>query len=302
LKQILFIWLIIGCILPALTSCENKPSEASEYISDKDTFTILCDPSWESIIRSFIVTYDGLNAHQSIKLLVKPESECIQELLTNNHSTVFVSRSFTKEERTFLESNQWTIEDDTLCYDGLAWIVPRSFPKDSITVKEIQELFERGTFQGQLYSIQLNSTGSSIANYLSAYFGVPPSVKHIYTGGTDEEILNRITQSNQSIACISSSWLVNLEEPKHRSYLSAVKLLKIISPKDQKAYFPFQNDLALGMYPFKRVLRVLNHDARSGLGTAFASFLMHERGQRAFLKAGLLPYKIPGREVEFKTQ
>ena len=302
MKQILFIWLIIGCILPALTSCENKPSEASEYISDKDTFTILCDPSWESIIRSFIVTYDGLNAHQSIKLLVKPESECIQELLTNNHSTVFVSRSFTKEERTFLESNQWTIEDDTLCYDGLAWIVPRSFPKDSITVKEIQELFERGTFQGQLYSIQLNSTGSSIANYLSAYFGVPPSVKHIYTGGTDEEILNRITQSNQSIACISSSWLVNLEEPKHRSYLSAVKLLKIISPKDQKAYFPFQNDLALGMYPFKRVLRVLNHDARSGLGTAFASFLMHERGQRAFLKAGLLPYKIPGREVEFKTQ
>jgi len=302
LKQILFAWLVIGCVLSAVSSCENKPPETSDDIAEKDTFTILCDPSWESIIRSFIVTYEGLNAHQSIQVLVKPESECIQELLTNRHSTVFVSRSFSKEENIFLEHNQWSIDDDTLCYDGLAWIVPRSFPRDSVTVQEIQELFERGTFQGQSYSILLNSSGSSVANYLSTYFGVPPSVKHIYTGGSDEEILNRITQSNQSVACISSSWLVNLEEPKHRSYLSAVKLLKIISPKDHKAYSPFQNDLALCMYPFKRVLRVLNHDARSGLGTAFASFLLHERGQRAFLKAGLLPFKIPGREVEFKTQ
>jgi phosphate transport system substrate-binding protein len=293
---------MIGCILSAVTSCENKPPEASGYVAEKDSFIILCDPSWESIIRSFIITYEGLNAHQSIQLLVKPESECIQAILQNTYTTVFVSRSFSKEESTFLEHNQWTIENDTLCYDGLAWIVPRSFPKDSVTVAEIEELFTSGSFQGQLYSIQLNSSGSSVANYLSAYFGVPPSVKHIYTGGTDEEILNRIAQSNQSLACISSSWLVNLEEPKHRSYLSAVKLLKIISPKDHKAYSPFQNDLALGMYPFKRVLRVLNHDARSGIGTAFASFLIHERGQRAFLKAGLLPFKIPGREVEFKTQ
>ena len=302
MKKILFVWLTISCVLSALTSCEIKAPETSDYITEKDTFTVVCDPSWESIIRSFIITYEGLNTHQSIRLLVKPESECIQAILQNTYSTVFVSRSFNKEENTFLEHNQWTIEDDTLCYDGLAWIVPRSFPKDSVTVQEIQELFERGTFLGQSYSILLNSSGSSVANYLSAYFGVPPSVKHIYTGGSDEEILNRITKNNQSVACISSSWLVNLEEPKHRSYLSAIKLLKIISPKDQKAYSPFQNDLALGMYPFKRVLRVLNHDARSGVGTAFASFLIHERGQRAFLKAGLLPFKIPGREVEFKTQ
>jgi phosphate transport system substrate-binding protein len=215
---------------------------------------------------------------------------------------VFVSRNFSPEELNVLNQKQWRVANDTLCYDGLAWIAPKSFPKDSLSVDEIRILFQTGVLEGINYTIQLNKTGSSVANYLTNYFGVPPSTSHLYTGGSDEKIIQSVQQHNRSLACISSGWLVNLEDQKHQAYLSSVKVLKIAAHANEKSYSPFQNDLALNSYPFKRILRVINNDANDGLGTAFASFMIGNRGQRVFLKAGLLPYRMPAREVELKMK
>ncbi|MBC7450651.1 MAG: substrate-binding domain-containing protein [Cytophagales bacterium] len=296
-----FLLLVSLILFIGFSSCESEQRNVSAVVS-KDTVTVLCDPSWQPIIQSFINTYEGLNAHRVVKLIVKSEAECINDLLNKKYKTVFVSRNFTLEEQNLIQEQQRVIKNDSLCYDGLAWIVPETFPKDSATLSELKTLFSTGTLDGSSYSIQLNSTGSSVANYLTGYFGMPPSTKHIFRGGSDEEMLASIREHASSIACISSYWLVDLENVKHRAYLSSIKVLKVIRPEDHKSYLPFQDDLALNAYAFKRVLRVLNNDANSGLGTAFVSFLMSDRGQRLFLKSGLLPYKMPSREIEFKTR
>lgn len=287
--------LVASCTTKQEVSTTTSPSSI-------DSVTVLCDPSWESIVRTFIVTYEGLNPRRKVNLLVKPESECVVDLINNRYNTIFVSRDFTEQEKNVLKQKQWSINNDTLCFDGIALIVPKSFPKDSLNVNEIKKLFQTGEFQGSTYSIQLNSTGSSIANYLSNYFGVPPSTSHIYTGGSDEEIIKSVQEHTTSLACISSSWLVNLEDKKHKAYLESIKVLKVVNSQTNLAFSPFQNDLALDSYPFKRVLRVLNNDAHVGLGTAFASFLIGNRGQRVFLKAGLLPFNMPAREIEFTNK
>jgi len=296
IASLLFSFLLVA-------SCTTKQeTESVKQHPSIDSFTVLCDPSWESILRTFIVTYEGLNPTRKVNLLVKPESECIADLINSRYNTVFVSRDFTEQEMNLLKQKQWRVNNDTLCYDGIAWIAPKSFPQDSLSVNDIKQLFQTGKLNGTTYSIQLNSSGSSIANYLTAYFGVPPSTAHIYTGGSDEQIINSVAQHTQSLAGISSGWLVNLEDKKHRAYLASIKIVKVIDTKSNVAFSPFQNDLALNSYPFKRVLRVLNNDANTGLGTAFASFLIGNRGQRVFLKAGLLPFKMPAREIEFKLK
>lgn len=289
----------IVCIL--CLSCSNS-KENAKLAQTFDTVTVLCDPSWENCIRTFIKTYEGLNPTRKVLLLVKPESECISDLLNDRYRTIFVSRDLVSKEKAFVTSNQWHLKNDSLCYDGLTWIAPKSFPPDSLTVAEIKELFQTGMLRGISYTIQLNGKGSSVANYLTSYFGVPPATKHIYTGGDDIAIIKSVQSHSNALACISSSWLVNLEEKTHRDYLSSIKIIKIAATAQSQSYSPFQNDLALGTYPFKRVLRVLNHDANTGLGTAFASFFIHNRGQRLFLKEGLLPYKMPAREIELTNK
>jgi phosphate transport system substrate-binding protein len=294
------IYIFAILFLNGLFSCSEKKVDTSMIVTPIDSVTVLCDPSWESILRTFIVSYEGLNPHRKVLLLVKPEAECVHDLLNDRYRTVFVSRDFSVSELEIISKKQWHISNDSLCYDGLAWIVPKSFPKDSISVSELKELFQTGSFNGTTYSMQLNSSGSSVANYLTTMFGMPPSSKHIFTGGNDEAIIQSVQQHSNVVGCLSSSWLVNLKDKKHHEYFDAVKVLKVSKTSISEAYSPFQNDLALGTYPFKRVMRVLNHDANTGLGTAFASFFIHNRGQRIFLKAGLLPFKMPAREVELK--
>lgn len=283
-------------------SCTTKQEPIAINEPVKDTITVLCDPSWEGILNTFIITYQGLNPNRKVHLLIKPESECIADLINNRYNTVFVSRDFTEQERNVLKQKQWSVNNDTLCFDGLTWIAPKSFPKDSLSIEEIKQIFQTGAYQHTQYTIQLNSSRSSVANYLTNYFGVPSSTAHLYSGGSDEQIIHSVQQHNNTLACISSGWLVNLENKKHKAYLQSIKIIRVINNKTQLAYSPFQNDLALGTYPFIRVLRALNNDANAGLGTAFASFLIGNRGQRLFLKAGLLPFKMPAREIEFKTK
>ncbi len=299
-----FLSYIVGVLfLSSVFSCSEKNIETAQYTDvPVDSVTVLCDPSWESILRTFIVSYEALNPHRKVLLLVKPEAECINDLLNDRYRTVFISRDFTTAEQEIISKKQWHMANDSLCFDGLAWIVPKSFFKDSISVTELKGLFQTGMLNGTSYSMQLNSSGTSVANYLTTMFGVPPSTKHIYTGGSDEAIIQTVKQHTNVVACLSSSWLVNLKDKKHQEYYSSIKVLKVNLTNSDEAYSPFQNDLALGTYPFKRVLRVLNHDANTGLGTAFASFFIHNRGQRIFLKAGLLPYQMPARELELKIK
>jgi phosphate transport system substrate-binding protein len=296
-----YIFTSFVCLL-VISCSDNKENNTDHPAAVFDTVTVLCDPSWENAIRTFIKTYEGLNPNKKVLLIVKPESDCISDLLNDAYRTVFVSRDLTQQEKDYVTKKQWRIKSDSLCYDGLTWIAPKSFPRDSLTVAEIKELFTSGRLNGTAYSIQLNGKGSSVANYLTGYFGVPPSTSHIYAGGDDVAIIKSVQSHSNALACISSGWLVNLEDKAHREYLSSIKIIKIGATAQSESYSPFQNDLALGTYPFKRILRVLNHDANTGLGTAFASFFIHNRGQRLFLKEGLLPYKMPAREVEMKNK
>ncbi|WP_299252550.1 substrate-binding domain-containing protein [uncultured Cytophaga sp.] len=283
-------------------SCSKQEVKEGQIESKKERIEIVCDPSWELILRTFISTYEGLNPTREVELSIKPESECIEDVLNGKNVTAFVSRELNTAERNFVTSQKWNVYIDTICYDGITWIVPKSFPEDSLSLSQVKELFLTGMLKGKSYSIQLNDIGSSIANYLIKDFGKPTSIKHIYKGGSDAEIIASVQTHNSSIGCISSSTLVNLENKKNRANLESIKILKISSTKNEPAFSSFQNDLALGRYPFIRVLRVINHDAQTGLGTAFVSFMKHNRGQRLILKEGLLPFRMPGREVEMKNQ
>ena len=73
------------------------------------------------------------------------------------------------------------------------------------------------------------------------------------------------------------------------------------NPSSSEDYYqPFQGYLAQGTYPLRRNLYIISREARAGLGTGFASFVASDKGQRIFLKSGLLPATMPIRLVSVK--
>ena len=77
--------------------------------------------------------------------------------------------------------------------------------------------------------------------------------------------------------------------------MKEIKLADIAPEAGAEAFGPYQAYLALGRYPFKRTVYIINAQARSGLGLGLASYLAGSDGQRIVLKDGLLPAQIPPR-------
>src|SRR5690606_28597267 len=60
---------------------------------------------------------------------------------------------------------------------------------------------------------------------------------------------------------------------------------------------PTQASLSTFEYPLRREVKILNYQPHLGLGMGFSAFITGDRGQRIVLKSGLLPAKMPGREI-----
>jgi phosphate transport system substrate-binding protein len=86
-----------------------------------------------------------------------------------------------------------------------------------------------------------------------------------------------------------------------------LKKIKVVAvghknnPTEPDTYYqPFQGYLAAGTYPLRRDLYIVSREARAGLGTGFASFVAGDKGQRIFLKSGLVPATMPVRLVNIR--
>ena len=80
-------------------------------------------------------------------------------------------------------------------------------------------------------------------------------------------------------------------------YIGNIQVLSVKGTDSDRYIAPTQNNLAEGTYPLARDLFIINTQGKAGLGMGFASFIAGERGQRIILKSGLLPARMPGRNL-----
>ena len=77
-----------------------------------------------------------------------------------------------------------------------------------------------------------------------------------------------------------------------------INILSVKGLNKNDYFYPSQNNLAEKTYPLARDLYIINCQTYAGLGKGFGSFITGERGQRIILKSGLLPVRVPGRNMQ----
>ena len=152
-----------------------------------------------------------------------------------------------------------------------------------------------------LGNLIFDNANSSTVRYFKELAGVKElPTKGVYALKTNAEVIQYVFDNPGTIGVVGVNWIVQppveLEE-----VVSSLKILGVKNlagkPGSDAFYKPFQNDIALELYPLIRSLYIINCEGGPGLGTGFASFIAGERGQRIVLKSGLLPDSIPSREV-----
>jgi phosphate transport system substrate-binding protein len=103
------------------------------------------------------------------------------------------------------------------------------------------------------------------------------------------------------IGIVGVNWLMQ-PSLKMQPIVDKVNLISVKGIGKTAYYAPTQNNLAEGKYPLARDLYIINCQGYSGLGMGFASFIAGDIGQRIILKSGLLPIKMPGRNIKTRKQ
>ena len=130
-----------------------------------------------------------------------------------------------------------------------------------------------------------------------------PLPKNSFEVKTCDAIIDYVAKNQNAIGIIGVNWISDDNDSVSNKFLDKVTVMELNSKTSfnksaDDFYKPYQAYIATKAYPLKREMYAITREPRAGLATGFASFLASEKGQRIFLRSGLVPATMPVRLVE----
>jgi phosphate transport system substrate-binding protein len=285
-KTITFITIVL---LISLTFNCNKKTEQETIL--KGNVSVFVDESLRPIIDEqveiFESRYDG-----KIQLISKSENEIIQGLVKDTTKIAVLTRQLTNEEQKVFASRKIFPKQTHFATDAIVLIANINTKDTLISIQEITD-FLKGSTSTKIKGLVFDNPNSSSVRYLNNLAGIEESAnKNIYSFKTNEEVIKYVSQNSGMIGVVGLNWI-----EQSNADLEKIAVLSVKNVKSNSYIYPSQNSLAEKTYPLARDLYIINCQGYSGLGMGFSSFVAGEVGQRIILKSGLLPFKMPGRNI-----
>ena len=283
-----FVFITILALSVITINC-NKKNEQETIL--KGNASVFVDESLRPIIDEqveiFESRYDG-----KIQLISKSENEIIQGLVKDTTKIAVLTRQLTNEEQKVFASRKVFPKQTHFATDAIVLIANINTKDTLISIEEITD-FLKGSTSTKIKGLVFDNPNSSSVRYLNNLAGIKESAnKNIYSFKTNEEVIKYVSQNSGMIGVVGLNWI-----EQSNADLEKIAVLSVKNVKSNSYIYPSQNSLAEKTYPLARDLYIINCQGYSGLGMGFSSFVAGEVGQRIILKSGLLPFKMPGRNI-----
>ncbi len=308
-------------------ACDEKTRDGKPLDTPTSgEITIGVDESFQPLM---MAEFDGFHlTYKAAKInaIYKPESEIMQDLLKDSIRMAVVSRDLTPEERESFKQQTITPRSYKLAVDAICLIVNEKNLDSAYTVQQIKDMMTGKTKKWSELNpknikdsirIVFDNNNSSNLIFMKSKLNLGDDFligKHIFALKSNTEVLEYVHEHPNSMGVIGISWITDssANEKEVRRFMKENKVLAVVpdttaqkvknihTDLDLNRYIPAQANIARKFYPFSRTVYMLSREARSGLGTGFASYVLGDKGQRIVLKAGLLPFTMPIRLVELK--
>ncbi len=294
-KVIIFIFLILFFAI-TLFSCNTDEKKKTETTTSSGTLKIMADDTFKPLLGTSAETFEAINPNAKITLEYLPQEQAITNLLKGQTDVVIAGRSLTKDEEVIIRNKGLILKVNQIAYDGLIFIRSKE-NKDTVISEDKITAILSGKDKTRIVCDKSNSANIV---YLKKRYNLSNEVKNVGAAGSDSAVIEYVTNHPESIGIIGMALVSDQEDPMVQKRLSGINLL-LIQYKDSTGKpvigRPTLEDLGMEKYPFIRDIFIINLDGSTKLGTGFANFIVGEKGQRIILKAGLLPFAIPGREI-----
>lgn len=298
----LFFTLILsaaGCTPPAKPT--DTPTTGHIKISVDETF--------RQVIDSELNVFHSLYKYAVITPSYVAELQAINDLLQDSSRLAIVTRHLNEDEKKYFENLKLFPKTLKIATDAIALITHPENRDSIVTLWQLQEIFSGKVSSWKQLNphsdltdmmIIFDNKNSSTARYIRERFNtdLPPFT---YAVNTNPEVINYVSHHKSAIGVIGVNWISDSHDSESIDFLRKIRVMRIISDSaDTRGKQPYQAYIADGSYPLTRSIYIINREARSGLGTGFASFVASDKGQRIILKAGLVPATMPVRIIGFK--
>ena len=278
----------------------NKQTNNNETIL-KGSTSILVDETLLPIIEDQVEVFESLYAGSKIKLIPKSEAESVLALSKDTSKIAILSRKLNPEEEKVFESKKITPRTTVFAIDAIAFISNKRNKDTLVALQDVVD-FMKGKSNSNIKGLVFDNPNSSTVRYMNKLSGLKemPS-KGIFSFKTNEEVIQFVSENDGMIGIVGVNWLMQ-PSLKMQPIVDKVNLISVKGIGKSAYFAPTQNNLAEGKYPLARDLYIVNCQGYSGLGMGFASFIAGDIGQRIILKSGLLPIKMPGRNIKTRKQ
>jgi len=287
---ILFFVLFFGC----------KKSDGDKETILKGKATILVDETLKPLIEDEIAVFQG-QYKAEIELKSRSENEVMRAFLKDTSRIVILSRKLNAEESKYFDKIKIKPKTTKIGTDAIAFITNKNNNDTLVALKDVI-LFMQGKVQKSVKGLVFDNPNSSTVRYMNALAGISEIPKEgVYSLKSNNDVVKFVSENDGMIGIVGLNWLYQ-PSVDMKDLVGNINVLSVKGETSEGFYAPTQNNLAEGKYPLARDLYIINCQGYSGLGMGFASFVAGDIGQRIILKAGLLPIRMPGRKVIFKTK
>lgn len=292
-------------------ACNNNTSQKVDTPTTGE-ITVACDESLMPVIDAEHAVFENQYPHAKVNMIYTSEQEAINLMLQDSARMAIVTRSLYPNEIEILKSQKISKPRYIhLANDGIAFILNPANIDTSFTVDQLKSILLGSTqswkqlnTKNTLGNIQVvfdNPSSGAIRYLKDSLLNGKELGKNCFAVSNNSAVIDYIKLNKNAIGIIGVSWISDDDDSQVQQFLKDVKVAEVkplIIKLNSVSNKPMQGNIAVKQYPFWREVTVVSREARSGLGTGFASFMAGDSGQRIFLKAGLVPTKAPVRIIQ----
>ncbi|MCP1996943.1 PstS family phosphate ABC transporter substrate-binding protein [Flavobacterium sp. HSC-61S13] len=282
----------------ALTQCKKEKTDVVDEVVEttvSGAATILVEESVFPVVEDVNRVFESEYDRAKITLTKKSEAEILKSIFEAGAQIAVLPRTLDQEELARFEGKV-TPKITHFASDAVVFVVNKNHKDSLIDYKQALLTLQDKKSDKDLMLV-FDNVNSSVVRQFKTDAGITEFPKeNVYFLPTTQEVIEYVEKNPNAVGVIGLNWLLQ-PTPELKSHVDQIKVLAVKNPKDGKFYKPSQNNIAEGTYPIIRKLYVLDFQGKSGLGTGFAAYIAGYKGQRIILKSGLVPFKVPPREV-----
>ncbi len=281
--------------------CSSGSFDKDVENMNKGEIMIYADASYTSLVGELIKSYENVYPEAKIKATYASDREILDAFLQNKTQMIVTGRELNATELAALEkTHKFVPEQFKIATEAIAVITSENNPDSVFDMNEFIKSRNPGyTGKYQNINFVFNKANGSMINQLIENEGA--SLLNMFSLDNKDTLASYIASNDNAIGFISFAEISDMDDPAAQSILKGVKVMSV-SKTDLKGitkeYDLSQSTIATNSYPLQRSVTVVKGNIAQLLGTGFVNFLYRSKASRIILKAGLIPAKMPEREIK----